>query len=160
MAQLAVKNTTALDLNGTWEYSKIHNLDNFLKDMKIKWAKRKLAKSIASVITCSFTVVQDGNNFRQTIKTPIFTQTREYSVGDGQTYKYKASKGSEMESKYEWNEDKTVFRGTSKNLTRNVEYSYTMHMEKDSKTSKERLVVTTSGYTKNGIEMKIYLVKK
>ena len=150
----------AMDLSGSWEYSSIANLNNFLFDLGVGWTKRKLAASIASVVTCTYTVIQTGNDIHQTIKTPIWTQTREYCVGDGKVYKYKASKGSDMESQYEWNEDKTVFYGKSKNRTRNVEYSYTMHIETDDTTKKEKLVLTTSGYSKNGVEMKIYFVKK
>lgn len=162
MAQklLNSSNQSKLDLNGVWEYTTYENFDNFLIDLGIGWAKRKFAASIASVITITFTVIQHGNYIQQTIDTPLGGQTRWYTVGDGKVYKYKARQNTDMESKYEWMKNGTVLHGKSKNIQLNVAYSYTMHIENDEKTNKQRLVLTTSGYSKNGIEMKIYFVKK
>eukprot|EP01084_Bolivina_argentea_P184983 319021_1 len=82
-----------LDLNGVWEYKSIDNLDPFLVDMGANWAKRTLAASVAAVVTCTYTVIQNGDNITQTINTPLGGTTRSYAVGTGKVFKYKAYKG-------------------------------------------------------------------
>ena len=147
-----------LNLNGTWEYDHIENLQNFLIGMNVGWAKQKLAASIAAVISVSYTVIQNGNDITQTIESPIRSTTRSYSVGDGKLYKYKAYKGSDIQSSYKWNHDKTVLHGSSENLTRNTSYTYTMHTEYDEKIKKQKLILTTTGKTDE--LLKVYFIKK
>eukprot|EP01083_Nonionella_stella_P143927 448306_1 len=146
-----------VDLNGVWEYSSMENLDNFLIDMEVGWAKRTLAASIAAVVTCTYTVIQHGNHIRQTISTPIGGTTREYTVGDGKVYKYKAHKQSDMESKYIWNHDKTVLHGESTNVTRNKSYAYTLRIIQNDE-GPDTLALTT--YCKTGTSMSVFFIKQ
>eukprot|EP00483_Globobulimina_turgida_P002023 UN02025 len=152
----ATDGKSKLDLNGVWEYSTIENLDASLVDMEVNWAKRTLAASVAAVVTCTYTVVQNGDNITQTIKTPLGGTTRSYSVSTGHVFKYKTYKKSDMESKYEWNDDKSVLHGESKNITRGMGYNYTLHVEKDDKNTKLFLVT----YSKNDTPMTIVFIKK
>lgn len=149
-----------INLTGTWEYQSYENMEELLIDLGVGWVKRKLAASVVSVISCTFTVIQHGNWIQQTIETPIGGRTREYVVGNGKTYKYKGKDDTDMESQYEWINGGTVFFGKSKNIQLKVAYSYTLHIENDYKTNKQRLVLTTSGYSKNGVQMKVYFTKK